>query len=63
LDKALQSELGNAPNIITGRARPFHDIKVWDGNFNFFYFKKSCSTDTFLSLLGLYDHQLEDYVI
>jgi hypothetical protein len=38
LDKALQSELGNAPNIIMGRARPFHDIKVWDGKFNFFLF-------------------------
>jgi hypothetical protein len=41
-----------------GRARPFHEIiKVWDGKFDFFYLKKSCSTDTFLSLLGLYDHQ------
>ncbi len=32
MDKVL-GELGDAPKIM-GKARPFHDIKVWGGRFN-----------------------------
>jgi hypothetical protein len=43
--------LPDATLNIMGRARPFHDIKVWGARFNDSK-KKSCSTDTYGMVLA-----------